>query len=128
MGLLTFGNRRRARVVCNGAQSGPRSGNFQLVRFSVARTAAWSLVEHHRLGGWFAARAVVARSGVRAPSRGPALRVVTSRSSSPHPQGQVVLVKTMRYNHAVHTDAREAWFFFRRTPLARAGDRGRSAP
>src|SRR3990172_2611163 len=71
------------------------------------------------VGGWFAARAVVARSGVRAPSRGPALRVVTSRSSSPHPQRQVVLVKTMRYNHAVHTDAREAWFFFHRTPLAR---------
>ena len=51
MGLLTFGNRRRARVVCNGAQSGPRSGNFQLVRFSVARTAAWSPVMGLRVRG-----------------------------------------------------------------------------
>jgi len=49
MGLFSFGNRRRARVVCSGPQSGPSSGNFRLVRFSVARTAAWSWVVRHRL-------------------------------------------------------------------------------
>jgi len=49
MGLFSFGHRRRAQVVCSGPQSGPRFGNFQLVRSSVARTAAWSLVERHRL-------------------------------------------------------------------------------
>jgi len=124
MGLFNFGNRRRARVVCSGPQSGPRSGNFQCAsRWPALLRGRWLCVTACRWLVRSAGREGALRSA-RAFARARTARGQLSKLIAAS-QGQVVLVKTMRYNHAVHTDAREAWFFFHRTPLARAGDRGR---